>query len=168
MQPTLYIMCGLAFSGKSTLAKVVAKHTGATLVGQDAIWFEQLEQAKQTGKEPTYLSVLGLSKSKVAEALAQGQSVVFDNTNAGRSHRKEFRQIAKEHNAKAIIVYANTSDDEIKSRQEANKVTKHRHDPSESDMQTVRDHFEPPTQAENVVEYLPSDNLADWLKNLPS
>lgn len=39
--PTLYIMCGVGFSGKSTLAKKIAEHTGAMLVSQDALYFEK-------------------------------------------------------------------------------------------------------------------------------
>jgi len=40
---TLYIMCGVGFAGKSTLAKKIAEYTGATLVSQDAMYFEKEE-----------------------------------------------------------------------------------------------------------------------------
>src|SRR3990167_7901222 len=41
MVKILYIMCGVGFSGKSTLAKQIAEHTGAVLVSQDALFFEK-------------------------------------------------------------------------------------------------------------------------------
>jgi len=165
MKPTLYIMCGLGFSGKSTLAKAIATHTGATLVSQDAIWFEKLEEAKTAGQKPTYLSVLEISKAKIREALQSGKSAIFDNTNAGFNHREEFRQIANECGATAVVVYLNVSNEELLRRQEANRVTKDRHDVQEKDLQKVRDHFEAPTAEENFIQFLPNENVTDWLTN---
>ncbi|MDP2651060.1 MAG: ATP-binding protein [bacterium] len=164
MKPILYIMCGLAFSGKSTLAKAIAKHTGATLISQDAIWFEKLEEEKTTGNKPTYNAVLNISRRKICEALALGRSAVFDNTNAGFNHREEFRQIANECGAKSFVVYLNVSDEELLRRQNANRITKERHDPQEKDIQTVRDHFEAPTQDEKVLEFLPNEDVTNWLR----
>ena len=162
--PTLYIMCGQAFSGKSTLAKEIAKYANATLVSQDAIWFEKEEEAKHSGQMPDYHAVLEISKQKIREALKQGKSAVFDNTNAGFNHREEFRQIASECGAEAVVVYLNTSDVELNKRQEINRVTKERHEVNEEEIQKVRDRFETPTSNENVIVYLPNENVSGWLK----
>lgn len=37
----LYIMCGLAFSGKSTLARKIAEHTNSKLIAFDKLWVEK-------------------------------------------------------------------------------------------------------------------------------
>lgn len=37
----LYIMCGLAFSGKSTLARKIAEHTGSKRIAFDELWVEK-------------------------------------------------------------------------------------------------------------------------------
>ena len=37
----LYIMCGLAFSGKSTLARKIAEHTKSKLIAFDKLWVEK-------------------------------------------------------------------------------------------------------------------------------
>ena len=39
--PKLYIMCGLAFSGKSTLARKIAEHTNSKLIAFDKLWVEK-------------------------------------------------------------------------------------------------------------------------------
>ncbi len=44
--PKLYIMSGVGFSGKSTLAKKIAEYTGATLVSQDGLFFEKEKEWK--------------------------------------------------------------------------------------------------------------------------
>lgn len=162
--PTLYIMCGQAFSGKSTLAKQIAHYTNGALISQDAIWFDKEKEATQSGTQPDYHEVLEISKQRIRQALQQGQSAVFDNTNAGFNHREEFRQIAHECNADAIVVYLNTSTEELKKRQAQNKLTKERHDPDEEEIQKVRDRFEVPTAAEHVVEFLPNEDVSDWIK----
>lgn len=168
MKPILYIMCGLAFSGKSTLTKEITRHTGAILVSQDSIWFEKLEETKTIGKKPTYLSVLDISKTKIRKALMSGKSAIFDNTNAGFNHREEFRQIANECGAKSVVVYLNVSNEELQKRWETNKITRDRHGVNENEIQTVRSHFEAPTQTENLIEFMPTDNVTDWLNRLSS
>jgi len=45
----LYIMCGLAFSGKSTLAIKIAAHTGSEIVAFDKLWMEE-EKVKAVPK----------------------------------------------------------------------------------------------------------------------
>ncbi len=164
MKPVLYIMCGQAFSGKSTLAKEIAKFASATLISQDAIWFEKEEEAKTLVQKPDYHAVLEISKQKVRKALRLGTSTVFDNTNAGFKHREEFRQIANECDAESVVVYLNTSAKELAKRQENNRITKERHDVNEEDLQKVRDKFQVPTSKENVLSYLPNENVSDWLK----
>jgi predicted kinase len=160
---TLYIMCGQAFSGKSTLAKEIAKYSGATLVSLDTIRFEK--EAELLGQKADYREVLETSKQKIQEALKNGRSVVFDNTNAGFKHREEFRQVANECGARAVIVYLNTSDKELHRRQEANRITKERHEVNQEDIKKVRDRFEVPSSNENVLVYLPGESVSDWLKN---
>ena len=160
----LYIMCGQAFSGKSTLAKEIAKYAGATLVSQDAIRFEKEKEVKLLGQKPDYHEVLEISKQKIQEALRRGVSAVFDNTNAGFKHREEFRQIANECKARSVVVYLNTSDEELKKRQEANRITKERHDVNEEELQKVRDRFEAPTSNENVLVYFPNEDIPEWLQ----
>lgn len=164
--PTLYIMCGQAFSGKSTLAKDIARYTNANLVSQDSIWFEKEEEAKLSGQKPDYHVVLEISKQKIREALKDAKSVVFDNTNASFHHREEFRQIANEYEAKAVVVYLNTNENELKKRQEFNKITMVRHDVKEEEIQKVRDRFEVPTYDENVLMFKPEDSLELFLEKV--
>ena len=80
MAKTLYIMCGLGFSGKSTLAKKISEYKNAALVGQDAIYFE-----KEKELDPTLTSaqewelIWNIAIERVISELEKGKSVVYDS-----------------------------------------------------------------------------------------
>ena len=50
--PTLYIMVGAGFAGKSTLAKAMADTLGIVLVSQDAHYFELKAKSPSWGEDP--------------------------------------------------------------------------------------------------------------------
>jgi predicted kinase len=90
--PVLYILCGLLFSGKSTLARVMAAATGCMLVELDAIDSERglgLAGAPITSQQwdETYREAY----HRIALALIAGQSVLFDATNYTRAQRDDLR-----------------------------------------------------------------------------
>lgn len=56
----LYIMSGVGFSGKSTLAKKIADHTDAALVSQDGLFFEKEKELGIDQKEAYESSLIHL------------------------------------------------------------------------------------------------------------
>jgi aminoglycoside phosphotransferase family enzyme/predicted kinase len=112
--PTIWIVCGLIASGKSTIAAELAKRLNVRVLSSDVIRKKLfgLEPDEQTVEEfeegiyspvataQTYLWML----LRAREQLFKRNSVVVDATFASRVNRDTFRCLAEEEGAKMIIV----------------------------------------------------------------
>lgn len=166
---TLYIMCGLAFSGKSTLSKRITEYTHSELVGYDAVFHEKKPELDlNMDKVDEWKSLTKVVQEKIRESLNKNISVVYDNTNARYEHREALRTIAKECGVNSVVVYVNTPLSVIREREQRNKSTMERHKVKEEDFNNVLDQFQKPQAGENVIEYTPEMALDEWLESLPS
>ena len=166
MSQVLYIMCGVGFSGKSTLAKKIAEYKNAVLVSQDGIYFESPDAFDQDN-DNDWEKILTIAKTRIRENLEKGDSVVFDNTNTRRAHRDELRDIAKEYEAQTVVIYLDTSLETQVERQIKNKESAERHDVKQEYLDAARAELEIPASDENVFIFTPDTNINDWLKQLP-
>ena len=165
---TLYIMCGVGFAGKSTLAKKIAEHTGATLVSQDATYFEKEEEWENLDpdSEEQWKMILDLSRAKMKDELKKGNSVVFDDTSLQISHRDELRLIAQETGAETKVVFLDTPIEIQKERQAQNKITGERHDVEQHHLDKAIEDLQPPTESENVIVVKPGYDFDDLMSQL--
>ena len=160
-------MCGLGFSGKSTLAKKISDYKNAALVSQDAIYFEkekELDPALSSDQE--WELIWSIAIERIVEQLKDGKSVVYDSTNTRREHRDRFRKIGAENSAKAVVVFLKTPDEVLLARQMKNKETKERHDVKQEYLDQARAEMEIPQSDENVFIFMPETNLGEWLREL--
>lgn len=88
---TLYLMVGLSASGKSTLAKALAKFHNADLVSSDAIRGELSFVEDQSRNE----EVFNIFHKRIRDGLNAGHSVIADATNITIKSRKQIIDIAK-------------------------------------------------------------------------
>lgn len=146
-------MCGVGFSGKSTLSKKIAEHLGATLISWDAIYFEMKDKLSADNASN---ELAKLSMERISDALRNGKSVVFDFTSLKRAHREKLRNLAKEFNADSKIIFLDTPIEVQKERQELNKVTKERHDVKQEYLDYAIAELEVPAEDENVVRVKPN------------
>lgn len=167
---TLYIMCGLGFAGKSTLAKKIAEHTGAIIVSQDENYFEKQDEIDNSDMDSKqqWNFLLNYSRQKIDDYMAIGKSVVFDNTSCGLGERDALRAIAGKYAAKSIVVYLDIPYELADERYRKNKITKKRLDVKQEYLDDVKRHMEIPTSDENLVVYTPQTNLNDFWKVLES
>jgi len=160
-------MCGLPFSGKSTLAREVASATKSKIVSFDELWAEKnMEKPIPQGVDG-WRFVRGLALEEIEKFLIAGFSVVYDDANARKEHRQELKEIAKRTNAKGVIVYLNTPIEFIKKREMRNITIEERHQVEEKNFQEVFDQFEVPETDENVVEFRPGTDINQWVNKLP-
>lgn len=168
MPKILYIMCGLGFSGKSTLAKKIAEYKNIELVSQDAIYFEkEKELDPNLTSDEEWELIWNISIDRIIEKLKEGKSVVYDSTNTKKEHRDRFRKIALENEAKVVVVYLQTPDKLLIERQMKNKETKERHDVKQEYLDQARRELEIPTEDENLFLFTPETNFEEWIKKLP-
>ena len=165
-QPTLYIMCGLAFSGKSTLARKIAEHMGAKIIAFDKVWVEKGKDQPISKDAAGWKFIRGVAQDEITKALNEGNSVVYDDNNVRFEHREELREIAKKYGVKDVVVYLNTPMELIRERESVNKSTGERHDVDPMNFQKVVDQLEPPKPEENCFEFKPNTDLNDFLNKL--
>lgn len=164
---TLYIMCGVGFSGKSTLAKKISEHTGAILISQDAMFFELEKNLNlNLDSDSDWKTLLGVCKERIRENLSAGKSVVFDNTNTRFEHREEIRGIANSLGVKSVVVFLDTPLEVQKERQLKNKETGERHDVKQEYLDQAITELEIPNESENVFSFKPNDDLKQFLSAL--
>lgn len=167
MKPILYIMCGVGFSGKSTLAKKIAGHTRAVLVSQDGMYFEKKDElGVDQDDDGQWRMLLDMCLKRILENLSQGRSVVFDNTNTKFEHREELRRLAGRVGAETKVVFLDTPIEVQKERQERNKLTQERHDVKQEYLDQAIKELEIPTETENVLVFKPDTDLDFFLAKL--
>lgn len=166
-KPILYIMCGVGFSGKSTLAKKIAEHTGAVLVSQDALFFEKEKELNlDQDSDEQWRMLLDICLERIKENLSAGKSVVFDNTNTKFEHREELRRLARSVGAETKVIFLDTPIEIQKERQNKNLETGERHTVKQEYLDQAIAELEVPNENENVLVFKPDTDIDEFLKNL--
>ena len=163
MPPTLYILSGLAFSGKSTLAKRLAEHVDAELVSFDPLWVEN--ESKIPDLKEGWQFIRELAKEKILSYLQSGRSVVLDDTNPRREHREEFVKLADQVGAKSLVVFVDTPISVIRERMKGNLKDPQRHDVSKENFKNNVSQLEKTGEDEKHLVYLPTNSVENWLRN---
>jgi len=163
---TLYIMCGLAFSGKSILARKIADYTSSDLVAFDKLWVEKDKEKPVPEDADGWRYIRAVAQEKALGYLKAGNSVVYDDNNPRREHREELIKVAREAGVRAVIIYLDTPLDIIKTREEANKTLKERHDVEPENFQKVSQDMEVPASDENVVIFKPGMDIDQFFEEL--
>ena len=165
-KPALYIMCGLAFAGKSTLARKIAEYTDSKIIAFDKLWMEKDREHPVPKGDEGWRFIRKVGQDEVAKALREGSSVVYDDNNVRFEHREELRKVAEEAGADSVVIYLNTLLDVIKAREQANRSTGERHEVEPENFQTVLEQMEPPSLSEHVLEFTLDTNIEEFLKRL--
>lgn len=162
----LYIMCGLAFSGKSTLSRKITDHLGARRIAFDELWIEKEKEGVILQEDEGWKYIRKVGLDEIAKTLDEGISVVYDDNNPKFEHREEVRKIAKKVGAKDLVIYLNTPMETIQARENINKNTGERHEVETVNFQKVTKDLEVPTSNEKFVEFTPETNIQTFLQNI--
>ncbi len=163
MKPELIALCGLAFSGKSTIARRVAAEFGAELISYDAInaarGFDGGTVMDDSEWEKT-----GLMAASTARAvLASGRSVVVDDTFSHRFLRDRFRQVAAAAGAPFVLLFVDTPLVVIEARLADNARTRALHHIAPDVFAHHRARFQVPRDDEQPVRLANAADVDRWL-----
>lgn len=163
MKPELIALCGLAFSGKSTIARRVAAELGAELISYDAInaarGFDGGTVMDDSEWEKT-----GLMAATTARAvLASGRSVVVDDTFSHRFLRDRFRQVSASAGAPFVLLFVDTPLAMIDARIAENARTGARGPIAPDVFAHHRARFQFPGDDEQPVRLASAADLERWL-----
>lgn len=166
-RPVVYVLCGLPFAGKSTLARQMTAALGLVHLEVDAINRERgLGGDGRELPRAVWAATYRESFRRLERWLAEGRSVVYDATNFRRVMRDRLRRIAAAGGARSLVVLVGAAPEEIAARRERNRRLPRRPDVPEASFAEVRNGFEPPGDDEIVVRYDPSRPIAEWLDRL--
>jgi predicted kinase len=160
----LTFLCGLPFAGKSSLARVLATHTGARLISLDGINDErELGLAGEDISPDQWDVTYAIAYQRVAATLAAGESVIYDDTNFLRAQRDAVRAIAAHAGATARLIWVTTSEATARARWLANHQSGARFDVRDQDFAYVATRFAAPSPDEDALRFDGASAPESWL-----
>lgn len=165
MTNKLYILCGIPFAGKSTIARKIVELTGFTHIDLDQIKFELFgnnitdDQIDQSGWDQIYQRMY----SNIEHELSLGKTVLHDTGNFTRHERSLVSMIATKLNIPFQTIYIDTPKELAYNRLLANRWTTNRFDITEEAFYSAAAEMEIPEQSENPLIINPSTDIATWV-----
>ena len=161
----LLILCGIPFSGKSTLAKAISNKLGYKRVDLDEVKFELYgnnikdEDLKQKDWDVIYQKMCQI----IENLLKQGETVVHDAGNFTKYERGLVCQIADKLGIETKTIFVDVPKNIAYERLMQNRKTKARFDVTDKDFESTVAEMEPPAENENVITFKVSDNVDSWI-----
>ena len=152
ISPTLFIMCGLPYSGKTFFSKRFSAENGYRLVSIDDVR-ESLGffWGKTDTDAQNWQEVFRVVDDLILSTLNQGESVVYDSANQDEASRSRYRKLAESLGCNSKIVFVNTSMEVIQERRLDNQGSLVRaHIPQETFESAIQT-FVPPKDADVII-----------------
>lgn len=163
-------MCGLAFSGKSTLARRIADVVGAPIVSLDAINRRRgLDGGKVGGMtDAQWEKTSQLAVEELIGLMQGSRPVVLDDTLSRRFLRDRYRLAAAGQGYDVVLVYVDTPLAIIEGRRRVNEGTQGRAGIEDAVFAHHRERFEAPAGDEAHIHLSDSAEAERWLQSLPA
>ncbi|KKU46061.1 MAG: hypothetical protein UX62_C0020G0002 [Microgenomates group bacterium GW2011_GWA2_46_7] len=157
-------MCGLPFSGKTTLSKYLAKLLHAIRIDLDEVKVKLLgniedEKVLQEQWDRVYEDMY----THIKKNLSQGKSVIQDAGNFTRYERGLVRTIADKMNLQTVVIYVDVPLAVALERRMQNEQTKSRFHVQEETVLASAKEIEPPIVGETSIIYH-GEPLETWVK----
>lgn len=164
----LFILCGLSFSGKTSLAQKIAECLSVTIISFDEI-YEELRRKTGDDLSPqpeVWDQVKRIALLSLSENLQEGRNVVWDSTNSLRKHREELIEIGDYFGAQSIVVHVNTTLDEIRRRRQRNKFMNERSDRGSEEFEQRLRIWEDPLEGEHAIRIMSEADILTFTHTL--
>lgn len=161
--PTLYLLCGLAFAGKSTLAARLTERTGAAIVSLDAINAERGLQGGLGIPVGEWVATHQEALRRLDALLGEGRSAIVDDTCCFRRLRDSYRGLASRHAAASLVIHVDVPLGEAVRRLRANEASPERPPVTEAILRDLARDFEWPAADEPTLVYRPPETYDAWI-----
>jgi predicted kinase len=162
MSSAIVLLCGMSFSGKSTVASVIARELGAEVVSLDAI----NESRGLNGGDGIPISewhrTHALANEAVLAVLAKGGLAVVDDTSSPRFLRDGWRDVASRAKVGFALVYLDIPIDELRRRLMLNRAERGRHDVTDVVFEEHVVGFDAPGDDEPHLVAPPTAGIPAW------
>ncbi|MGW6280311.1 AAA family ATPase [Kribbella sp. NPDC055071] len=145
----LVLMCGTAYSGKSTLARALAPELDAVVVSLDEINERRGLWGGDGIAVEEWVRTHELATGEVRALFDAGRSVIVDDTSSLRSLRDQWRSLAA--GTAFALVYLDVDHATIRRRQSDNRVDGGRQDVTDAVLDQHLADFEVPTPDEEPI-----------------
>lgn len=150
---TLYVLCGLPYSGKTYLSREILAKTSCVYVSIDDI-LRELGFDWDSNELPDkdgWKNVFDISYHRSQEALKDGSNVIYDSTNHTKASRDELRKIAQDVGSDFKVIYVDVPVEVVWKRWEENRGKKDRPIVNRELVEMTIRLFEAPTEDENLL-----------------
>jgi predicted kinase len=155
----LVLLCGLSFSGKSTVARFLAPRLAASIVSLDEINERRGLWGGDGIPAEEWIRTHELAFDEVRGLLTSGMSVVVDDTSSPRFLRDGWRSPAAVTGARFTLIYVDVDHATIRRRRADTQLDRRRRDVADSVLDQHLASFEPPQADENAVRVESADDL---------
>jgi predicted kinase len=163
-KPTaVYILCGLPFSGKTTLARALAQQCGFIHLDVDALARQSGEQPGEGISDERWGQIFREAHLQLTNLLFAGHSIIFDAVNYRRIGRDRLRSIAEQAGGSAYVILVATPLAEVARRRTENFPTQQRPTGRQADFDRLLRDFEAPTLEESIITFDGSQTLDEWI-----
>jgi predicted kinase len=160
----LVLLCGLSFSGKSTVARAIHTELGATVVSLDEINARRGLQGGQGVPISEWQRTHRIATAEVTAALRPGATVVVDDTSSPRFLRDGWRALAEQTGASYTLVFVATDRDEARARRDRNREQSSRPDVIDAVFDDHADNFEALQPDEDAICVRSDDDVRQWVR----
>jgi predicted kinase len=159
----LIALCGLAFSGKSTIARRVAAALGHALISYDAINAQRGFDGGKAIADQDWEKTSMMAAMQARATLTAERGVVVDDTFSHRFLRERFRKLAESVGAPFVLLFVDTPLAVIEGRIADNARTGARAHIAPDVFAHHRDRFQFPDADETPVRLGSDADLDRWL-----
>ena len=161
--PRLFALCGLAFSGKTTLARAIARLADAEYVGLDDINEERRLRGGEGIPAEEWERTSAIAIERLGKLLDAGRDVVLDDTLCFRWLRDRYAAVADRHVAQFVLIYVATPLSEICRAMARNEASPERNPIRPEVFETHALTFEYPAAEERPVIYDRTVPVEEWI-----
>jgi hypothetical protein len=151
-KPILYLFVGYPGAGKTTVARLIKKMTGATHIWADHERSKMFKIPDHSRSESEKL--YRYLDERTDQLLHEGKSVLFD-TNFNFYHDREYlRQIATKNGADSVLIWLTTPKELARKRaveQSHDNGNRVYGNMTDADFERICSHLEPPQESEHPV-----------------
>ena len=160
----LYILCGIPFSGKTTLAKEIIKFPNFVRIDLDEIKFEMFGNGVKDSdiNQEDWDKIYQEMYKRIENALKQEVNVVHDTGNFTKYERGLIRDIASKLNLETITIFVDTPKNVAYQRLLENRKTNQRFDVIDEDFRSTVAEMEIPREDENTIVFETTNDPETW------
>ncbi|MFF0270416.1 AAA family ATPase [Kribbella sp. NPDC004536] len=147
----LVLLCGLSFSGKSTVAQKLSRQLPAHVVSLDEINARRGLWGGDGIPVSEWAQTHQIASTEVRELLTSGATVVVDDTSSPRFLRDAWRALAAETGVEFALVYVKADEATIRTRRVQNQASPSRPDVTDPVFNHHLTTFDPPTPDEAAL-----------------